>query len=118
MSTKIEKEDKEDKIVEKVDEKIDEEEEEENIQKILRQTDYTEEKAREKYAKHKQNVIAVIKEFMGIPEKKEETIHPKAVQQAIYKQLRLKLDNAMKDYNKKQEIKLQEDLKNQKDILG
>lgn len=66
------------------------------IQIILRQTDYTEEKAREKLQQFDYNEIAVIKDYFGITEKKAPPI--KSVNQAIYKQLRGHLDSAMKDY--------------------
>jgi hypothetical protein len=66
------------------------------IQIILRQTDYTEEKAREKLQQFDYNEIAVIKDYFGITEKKAPPI--KSVNQAIYKQLRSHLDGAMKDY--------------------
>jgi hypothetical protein len=66
------------------------------IQIILRQTDYTEEKAREKLQQFGYNEIAVIKDYFGITEKKAPPI--KSVNQAIYKQLRSHLDSSMKDY--------------------
>ena len=66
------------------------------IQIILRQTDYTEEKAREKLQEFNYNEIDVIKDYFGITEKKAPPI--KSVNQAIYKQLRSHLDGAMKDY--------------------
>lgn len=67
------------------------------IQIVLRQTDYTEEKAREKLQQFGYNEIAVIKDYFGITEKKAPT-QIKSVNQAIYKQLRSHLDGAMKDY--------------------
>jgi hypothetical protein len=66
------------------------------IQIILRQTDYTEDKAREKLQEFGYNEIAVIKDYFGITEKKAPPI--KSVNQAIYKQLRSHLDGAMRDY--------------------
>ena len=67
------------------------------IQIVLRQTDYTEEKAREKLQQFSYNEIAVIKDYFGIAEKKAPA-QIKSVNQAIYKQLRSHLDGAMKDY--------------------
>jgi hypothetical protein len=67
------------------------------IQIVLRQTDYTEEKAREKLQQFDYNEIAVIKDYFGIAEKKAPA-PIKSVNQAIYKQLRSHLDGAMKDY--------------------
>jgi hypothetical protein len=67
------------------------------IQVILRQTDYSEDKAREKLQQFDFNEIAVIKDYFGITEKKA-PVPIKSVNQAIYKQLRGHLDGAMKDY--------------------
>ena len=70
------------------------------IQIILRQTDYTAEKAREKLQEFAFNEIAVIKDYFGITEKKApEPV--KSVNQAIYKQLRIHLDGAMKNYRER-----------------
>jgi len=76
----------------------------EKIQMILRQTDYTEEVAREKLAELGDDPIKVIKAYMGIPEKKPSA--KKSLNQEIYRQLRSKLDDSMKDYNIKQQEKL------------
>ena len=65
--------------------------EKELIQIIMRQTDYTEEVAREKLVENNFDTIIVIKKYMGLNEKKPETI--KSVNQEIYKQLRYKLNN-------------------------
>ena len=62
----------------------------EKIQIILRQTDYTEEIAREKLKKYNFNEIAVIKYYFGITEKKEPIT--KSLNQEIYKHLRHKLN--------------------------
>ncbi len=70
------------------------------IQIILRQTDYTEEKAREKLQEFNYNEIDVIKDYFGITEKKAPA-PIKSVNQAIYKQLRSHLDGAMKDYRER-----------------
>ena len=70
------------------------------IQIILRQTDYTEEKAREKLKQFDFNELAVIRDYFGIPEKKEQQ-QVRSVNQAIYKQLRSHLDGAMRDYRER-----------------
>jgi hypothetical protein len=67
------------------------EKEKELIQIIMRQTDYTEEVAREKLIENKYDTILVIKKYMGLDDKKPETI--KSVNQEIYKQLRYKLNS-------------------------
>ena len=54
------------------------------MSKGVRQTDYTEEKTREKLQQFVYNKIAVIKDYFGITEKKAPT-HIKSVNQAIYK---------------------------------
>ena len=71
------------------------------IQKILRQTDYTEEEAREKLKEYNFNEITVIKSYFGISEKKEKPLH--SINQEIYRQLRYKLDSNMRDYNQRVE---------------
>jgi hypothetical protein len=66
------------------------------IQIILRQTDYSEEVAKEKLLHHNFNEISVIKSYLGISEKK--IVQVKSINQEIYKQLRHKLDSNMRDY--------------------
>jgi hypothetical protein len=68
----------------------------EKIQKIIRQTDYNEETAREKLFENGFDEIATIKAYLGISSKKKEPI--KSLNQEIYKQLRYKLDSNMRDY--------------------
>lgn len=74
---------------------------ENKVQIILRQTDYSEEVAREKLKETNFDHILVIKSFMGITEKKAPPI--KSVNQEIYKQLRYKLDSSMREYNIRKE---------------
>jgi len=69
----------------------------EKVQKIMRQTDYSEEVATEKLKEHGFNEIATIKAYLGVPEKKTSN-QVKSVNQEIYKQLRNKLDSSMRDY--------------------
>jgi len=73
---------------------------EDKVQKVLRQTDYTEEKAREKLGQFKYDEMAVIKDYFGITEKKAPQ-KIESVNQAIYRQLRGHLDSAMKDYRER-----------------
>ena len=73
--------------------------EEENIDKIeviMRQTEYTREESIEKLEKHNGDHISVIKEYLGVPNKKQQKTV--SVNQEIYKQLRHKLDSNMRDY--------------------
>jgi len=69
------------------------------IQLIMRQTDYTDEKARVKLKEFSFDEMAVIRDYFGITEKKAPPV--KSVNQAIYKQLRGHLDGAMKDYRER-----------------
>jgi hypothetical protein len=70
------------------------------IQIVMRQTDYTQEIAREKLVQFNFNEMNVIKDYFGISEKKApEQI--KSVNQAIYKQLRGHLDGVMRNYRER-----------------
>lgn len=66
-----------------------------NIDIILRQTNYSKEEAREKLLEYNNDYIAVIKAYLGV---KKDPASIKSVNQEIYKQLRFKLDSAMRDY--------------------
>ena len=72
---------------------------EERVQKIMRQTDYTEEMAREKLKLFNYDEILVIKSYLGISDKKVQPI--KSVNQEIYKQLRYRLDSNMRNYQER-----------------
>lgn len=72
-----------------------------NVQIILRQTDYTEEIAKEKLKEFNYDHMAVIRAYFGIPEKKPQTV--KSVNQEIYKQLRHRLDGNMRNYQERVE---------------
>ena len=67
------------------------------VQIILRQTDLSEDVAREKLKEAGFDHILVIKSFLGITEKKALPI--KSKNQEIYKQLRYKLDKSMREFN-------------------
>ena len=82
----------------------------ERIQMIMRQTDYTEEEVIQKLIAFNDDHIKVIKDFMGIAEKKAPQI--KSVNQEIYKQIRGKLDDSMRVYNSEQEVKLAKEIEN------
>ena len=66
------------------------------IQIILRQTDYSEAKASNKLDEFNNDEIMVIKDFFGIKQKNEKPL--KSLNQEIYKQIRIKLDNCRKDF--------------------
>jgi hypothetical protein len=73
----------------------------EKVEMILRQTDYSEEEAKNKLKEFNYDHISVIKSYLGIAEKKEPPI--KTVNQEIYKQIRYKLDSTMREYNLRKE---------------
>ena len=77
-------------------EKIDE-----NVQIVMRQTDYTEEIAKEKLKEFNYDHLAVIRSYFGIAEKKAPPV--KSVNQEIYKQLRYRLDSNMRNYQERVE---------------
>ena len=89
-------------------EEFSEERIEELVQMIIRQTDYTIEVANEKLETAEYDHIKVIKDYLGIPEKKENKI--KSVNQEIYRQLRVKLNVSTKEYMDEQYSKLQKDI--------
>jgi len=74
---------------------------EEKIQKVMRQTNYIYDIAREKLIQNDFDEIKTIKSYLGITEKKETPI--KSLNQEIYKQLRYKLDGNMRDYRNRVE---------------
>jgi hypothetical protein len=78
---------------------------EERIQIIVRQTDYSEDVAREKLIENNYDHVLTIKAFHGITDKtKTETKYSsKSLNQEIYKQIRYKLDESMREYTVKKE---------------
>ena len=83
----------------KLAEELTEERIEELVQMIMRQTEYTANEANEKLEECEYDHIKVIKNYLGIVDKKEPKI--KSVNQEIYRQLRAKL-NVPIDYSKLQ----------------
>ena len=85
---------------------VENEEIKKHIEMILRQTDYTESKANEELKLHGYDPVKVIKKYLGISitEKKELSQSANVnLNQEIYKQMRIKLDNAMRNYNERKE---------------
>jgi Tfp pilus assembly PilM family ATPase len=76
---------------------------EKHVKKVISQTNYTEEEAKEKLRLFNCDYMKVIKDYMGIPDKKEEK-NVKSVNQEIFRQIRKKLDNSMKEYREKNPI--------------
>lgn len=75
---------------------------------IQGQTNYSQIEAREKLFEFKMDHIKVIKHYLNIPEKKEPNI--KSIQQEMYKQMRLKLDDSIKEFNIIQDKKLESEI--------
>ena len=75
---------------------------------ISRQTDYTLDEIKDKLIEYNYNSIDVIKEYMGVTKEKPRPIT--SINQEIYKQIRMKLDEGIKDFNEKQYKKVLEDL--------
>ena len=75
----------------------------EKIQMVLRQTDYTADQAKQKLEAFDYNEINVIKDYMGIDIKKQESNNKQSssINQQIYKQIRTKLDGSMREYREK-----------------
>ena len=86
-------------------ETTDKEKNEKYVKHIMSQTNYNEELAREKLKEFKNDFMKVLKDYMGIPEKKENS-QIKSVNQEIYKQIRYSLDQTMKDYRDKNPINI------------
>ena len=80
----------------------------EKISIIMRQTSYTEEEAKIKLSEFNGDHIKVIKNFMGIEEKKVKPVS--SINQEIYRQLRHKMDDSVRAYNKKQQEKLADEI--------
>ena len=78
---------------------MEEEDLNEKIQKIMRQTDYNEETAKEKLIENMYDEISTIKSYLGITEKKE--THVRSINQEIYKQIRNKMNASMREYEKR-----------------
>lgn len=72
---------------------------------VQRQTSYTFAESIEKLSQHNNDHIEVIKEYMGIKPKEKKV---KSINQEIFKQIRYKLDNSMKEYNNKNPLDLQD----------
>ena len=75
---------------------------------VLSQTTYTEEEAINKLQLYNGDYMKVIREFMGLPEKKETTVKLKSVNQEIFRQIRHKLDESMQEYRDKNPIDIQQ----------
>lgn len=75
---------------------------------VIRQTDYDKEKALEKLKEHNMVTLDVIKEYMGIPLKRE--MRKVTTNQAIFREFRTFLDEACCNYNKQKEMEQKKQL--------
>jgi Tfp pilus assembly PilM family ATPase len=85
-----------------------------HIKKVMSQTNYTEEEAKKKLSLFNCDYMKVIRDYMEIPEKKEER-KVKSVNQEIFRQIRTKLDNSMKEYREKHPINMEQIVENFKE---
>ena len=81
------------------------------VKKVLAQTDYTEEKALAKLEEFNYDLMRVLKDYMGIPEKKTDT-KIKSINQEIYKQIRYSLDSSMREYRAKNPVNIEQVITN------
>jgi len=80
------------------------------LQIVLSQTNYTEEEAIYKLKLFDCDYMKVIREYMGIPDKKTQKV--KSVNQEIFKQIRTTLDSSMKEYREKNPIDINQIIDN------
>jgi hypothetical protein len=88
---------------------------EQHVQKVVSQTNYTEEEAREKLKLFNCDYMIVIKDYMGIPETNNTNKKIKSVNQEIYRQIRTSLDVSMRTYREKNPINLEQVIDNFKE---
>jgi hypothetical protein len=87
---------------------------EQHVQKVITQTNYTADEAREKLKLFNCDYMKVIKDYMGIPEQNKS---PKftSVNQEIYRQIRQKLDTSMREYRERNPINMEQVIENFKE---
>jgi ATP-dependent Lon protease len=78
---------------------------------IMSQTVYTKEQAEDKLAVHNNNVMNVLKEYMGIPSQKQDN-SVKSINQEIYKQIRIRMNDSTREYYEKNPIKIEDVIQN------
>jgi NACalpha-BTF3-like transcription factor len=80
---------------------------------IMRQTNYSREECIEKLKTNNMNDI--IKEYLGIT--KQVSTRKKSLQQEIYYQIRNQMDSSAKEFNKKQNEKLEKEINDLQNAL-
>ena len=81
---------------------------EQHVIKIMNQTNYTKEEATNKLILFNNDYIKVIKDYMNIPIPIPEEKKVKSVNQEIFRQIRIELDNSMKNYRDKNPINVEQ----------
>ena len=84
-----------------------------NIKLIMSQTTYSEEEALNKMEQFNGDHMKVIRDYLGISEKKEPKI--KSINQEIYRQFRLNLDESMRTYREKNPVNIDHVIENFKE---
>jgi hypothetical protein len=78
---------------------VKEDEVKEKIKKIMIHTNYTEEEAKEKLNEFDDDYLKVIRNYLNLPEKStSSTSTSTSLNQAIFRKLRYKLDESMREY--------------------
>ncbi len=75
---------------------------------VSRQTNYTIDEIKDRLIEYDYVYMDIIKEYMGIKKDKPKPI--KSLNQEIYRQIRIKLDDATRDFNEKQYEKVVNEL--------
>lgn len=83
----------------------------EHVKKVMSQTNYTEEQAIEKLKLFNCDYMRVLKDYMGISEKKEAP-KVKSVNQEIFRQIRTNLDSSMREYREKHPVNMEQVITN------
>lgn len=84
-------------LADRFDNKVDE-----LVQVVCRQTDYDEDKAKDKLIEHALDLQAVVREYMGVGVKKTEE-KKTSTNQMVFKEFRTFLDDAASSYYKRKE---------------
>ena len=79
---------------------------------VMRQTDYSEEKALDKLKEHNNDITAIVREFMGNVKQPTTNIN-KSVNQTIYSEIRTFMDTASTAYRAKKEVEERQQLRQQ-----
>lgn len=74
---------------------------EKNIKIVMNQTTYSYDESKQFLLSFNNDYMKVIREYLGVKEQKPKTIT--SVNQEIYKQMRVKLDGCMRDFNVRKE---------------